>query len=57
MSSLASARREWRKRTRQAIAREQGRCCMCHKKDRTGLMNGKCTSCYVEVENRIAATA
>lgn len=50
MSSLAYARREWRKRTAAAVAREQGRCCLCHKKDKTGLMDGKCTSCFLAVQ-------
>ena len=57
MSGLASARREWRERTRRAVAREQGRCCLCQKKDKTGLMEGKCTACFVLVQERIAAQA
>jgi hypothetical protein len=57
MSSLASARRTWRERTRRAVAREQGRCCLCQKKDKTGLMDGKCTACWVRVQNGPTATA
>lgn len=55
MSALAHARREWRQRTTQSIARQQGRCSMCGKKDKTGLMEGKCTPCYFVVEARIEA--
>lgn len=57
MSSLASARREWRERTRRSIAREQGRCSMCQKKDKTGLMDGKCTGCWAQVRHGLSATA
>ena len=56
MSALAWGRRQWRERTRQAIAREQGRCRLCHKKDKTGLMDGLCTGCFLAVQERIAAT-
>ena len=56
MSALARARRDWRARTARAIAREQERCCLCHKKDKTGLMDGKCTGCFLAVRARIAAT-
>lgn len=52
MSALASARRSWRERTSRAIAREQCRCSMCHKKEKNGLIDGKCNVCFDLVQQR-----
>lgn len=53
--NLTWARRQWGGRTSRAVAREQNRCCLCSKKDKTGLVEGKCTACYLEVQARVAA--
>lgn len=46
--NLTWARRQWGKRTSRAVARAQGRCSQCNRKDKTGLLEGKCTSCFVD---------
>lgn len=53
MSSLAQARRSWRAAASRSVARQQGRCSMCGFKDKTGLMEGKCTACFLSVRQRI----
>jgi hypothetical protein len=45
--NLTWARRQWAGRTTRAVGREQGRCSRCNKQDKTGLIDGKCTACFV----------
>lgn len=45
--NLTWARRQWGKRTSRSVAREQSRCSQCNTPDKTGLIEGKCTACFI----------